>query len=42
MNKKGFITHPVTVAVVTFILGFVLAVLLVKKIIPVNLPFMQC
>ncbi|HLC95893.1 MAG TPA: hypothetical protein VJH97_01045 [Candidatus Nanoarchaeia archaeon] len=34
MNKKAFITHPIFLATVTFILGMVLMYLLAKGTIP--------
>ena len=35
MNKKGFITHPIFLAIVAFILGMVVMYLIAKKIIPI-------
>jgi len=34
MNKKGFITHPIFLAIIAFIIGMVLMYLLAKGIIP--------
>jgi hypothetical protein len=36
-NKKGFITHPVTMIVGSFILGLIVMYLIAKGIIPINL-----
>ncbi|MFH2028232.1 MAG: hypothetical protein ABIJ08_03780 [Nanoarchaeota archaeon] len=38
MNKKGFITHPIFLAVVAFIVGMVLMYLIAKKMIPIPIP----
>ena len=35
MNKKGIVTHPVTMFIIAVIIGFVLAILICKGIIPV-------
>ncbi len=34
MNKKGFITHPIVLAFVAFLVGMLLMYLLAKGIIP--------
>ncbi len=39
MDKRGIVTHPVTLFVVGMVLGFVLVVLWAKGIINVPFPF---
>ena len=39
-NKKGFITHPITMAVVAFLLGALVMYLMAKGTIPA--PFRVC
>ena len=38
MNKKGIILHPATWIIAAFIIGFVLAVLIARGIVPLALP----
>lgn len=39
MNKRGIVTHPVTLFIVGVILGAVLVILICKDIININLGF---
>ncbi len=39
MDKKGIVTHPVTLFIVGVIVGLILAVLICKDIININLGF---
>ena len=38
MNKKGFIMHPVTWIIASFIIGFIAAVLVARGVIPIAVP----
>jgi hypothetical protein len=35
MNKKGFIMHPVTWIIGAFVLGFIVAMLVARGVIPI-------
>lgn len=39
MNKKGIVTHPITLFIAGIIIGIVLVVLVCKNIININLGF---
>jgi hypothetical protein len=38
MNKKGFIMHPVTWIAAAFIIGFIVAALVGRGVIPIAIP----
>ena len=38
MNKKAIILHPVTWTVISFILGFIIATLIARGVIPISIP----
>jgi len=40
LNKKAFITHPITLAFITFLIGMLLMFLMARGVIPV--PFQIC
>jgi len=40
-SKKGFITHPMGLAIIAFILGIILTILVARGVIPIS-PGLVC